>query len=538
MFGKVTEALKKKCFKKYEVDQNILDAFCEMNKAQWRREDATASENGYIWIGMFMVEKWMSWMQPKLVSAKAMEEKYQLKTLVLDWEYNEELEKLYASYGFEFVSLKIGMFKDPIGCLYGIWKAVWAFIFLGGGKNIVKLTYRNRQIGQYIYDTVIRTNNGIYTIEHTRTPLCFKKVWTSYWFLHSLELVAKKYKPSIYSYDDIVYDEGMITQMMHARNVRLVKCGIENVITEIPWSEKPQYWPDLYANVMRAEIEGLSEEGRKAFIERADRDIERQFSGLTGDTREAELIFKNKQEIAVEDIKKIMQLDPNKKTVVIFAHCLSENPHKCSIQLYEDNYTWLVETLKFVREIDNVNWVLKGHPVAAAKYRETGVMEAIYDEYKNENLHWFPNEYNSKLITQIADAIVTIYGTAGREYSCLGIPVVHTGKSNYADFGFTHFPKTIDEYHEILRHMDQIKPLTEEQIQMAKLVFISFNNIRNAKHDAYNDRMKELDAMFYQDLIKQESFEKHTNQTLQEIMDYMKEHDMRETIYYLQGLKL
>lgn len=530
------DKIKKKCYKKFDVDKEILESFCKYNETFWSQEEDIQG-NGYIWIGLFMVEKWMSWMQAKFVFAKAQEEKYKLNTLVLDWEYNEELEKLYQSYGFEFVSLKIKMFQNPIGFIYGMLQAIWAFVTRGTGKRLVGLSYKGRQIGQYIYDTMIRTNKDIYTVNSTRNKLCFKKVMTSYWFLHTLDQIAKKYEPKIYLFDDLVYDEGMVVQMMHQKHAKLVKCGVGGVFHEVSWSDIPQFWPDVFRESVKKEIESLSEDEKKQYIEKANLDVVAQLQGKKGNVREAEFIFKNKQECTGEELKQIMGLDPNKKTVVIMAHCFSENPHKCSKQLYEDSYTWLVDTLKYVRNIDNVNWVLKGHPIAAVKYNETGVLEGIFEEYKNENLYWYPNEYNSNLLAQIADAIVTVYGTAGLEYPCLGIPVVHTGRASYEGFGCTRFVESIEAYYEQLKNMDKIERLSEQQMEMAKIVFVAYSGMRKRKFDALDDRMHQIDALFYKDLTQHVSYDVHNNMTLQEIMAYMKEHDIKETTYYQLGLE-
>lgn len=535
MLKKTIEKLKQKCYKRFPGDADMVEAFCKENQKIWGEKNVESASGEYIWIGMFMVEKWMTWMQPKFLFSKKLEEKYQLNTLVLDWEYNEQLEKLYRSYGFDFISVKMEMFRNPLGFIYGMLKAVQTFICRGTGKGITMLQYKGRQIGQYIYDNTVRTNAGVYTLESTRNAVCVKKVCTSYWFLNTLEKIAKRYTPKIYLFDDLVYDEGMIVQMMHRKKVRVLKCGVEGIFYEIPWAPQPQYWPDYFEHKIKNVIAEMSEQEKKDTIAQADEILRQRFQGNQGDVREAQRIFKNKLDCSADELKDIMGLDKNKKTVVIFSHCLSENPHKCSTQLYEDCYSWLIETLQYIRDIDNVNWVLKGHPVAARKYGEEGVLESLFEKYKSENIHWFPNEYNSALTTQIADVVLTIYGSAGMEYSCLGIPTVHTGKAFYADFGYTVFPKSIDAYKEQLRNMDKLERLTQEQREMAKLVFICNAKVRAEKFDEYDEQMRELNSNFYNDINEGRNFDASNNLAFKEILEYMKDHDMRETSYYQNG---
>lgn len=532
--------LKQKCYKAFEADESIVKEFVELNAKYWNhsQEERKEDSSKYIWIGLFMVEKWMSWMQPKFIFAEGLQDKYHCNTLVLDWEDNKELASLYKSYGFSFISVKIRMFKDPIGFLYGLCRALSFFIFGGTGKKLCSLKYKNRKIGQYIYDNTVRTNANIYTINNARTKVCFKKICTSYWFLHTLELIAKEYEPFIYLYDDLVYDEGMVVQLMHSKNARVMKCGVGAVFREIPWSDEPQYRSDIWRGIISDRLSSLTENEKQDIIVKVTNELEQRFKGENGDTREAEYIFKNKKELSSEEIKSEMGLNPNKKTVFIFTHCFSENPHKCSFQLYDDSYTWLEETMKIVREVDTVNWVIKGHPIAAIKYNEVGVLEHMYEKYKNENLYWFPNEYNSSLVTEIADAIITVYGTAGIEYSCLGIPVIHTGYAAYSNFGYTYFPQSIQEYTDLLKNISEINRLDEEQIKTARIVFSLYNQMRSRYFDEYDDQMNELNNLFYNDINEHKSFFEHNNTVFHEIMKYMDSHEIKNTKYYLKALEV
>jgi len=61
-------------------------------------------------------------------------------------------------------------------------------------------------------------------------------------------------------------------------------------------------------------------------------------------------------------------------------------------------------------------------------------------------------------------------GTAGMEFSCLGIPCILAGESTYSGFGFTVEPQNAAEYEEQLRHIDELPRLSEKQIRAAKIV--------------------------------------------------------------------
>lgn len=42
-----------------------------------------------LFIGLFMVEKWMPWLEQKLLYAKGIQDKTGIRPIVADWEYNE-----------------------------------------------------------------------------------------------------------------------------------------------------------------------------------------------------------------------------------------------------------------------------------------------------------------------------------------------------------------------------------------------------------------------------------------------------------------
>ena len=51
----------------------------------------------------------------------------------------------------------------------------------------------------------------------------------------------------------------------------------------------------------------------------------------------------------------------------------------------------------------------------------------------------------------VSDALVTFHGTSAIEYACLGKPVLVADKGWYHDAGFVLFPKSRDNYLELLK---------------------------------------------------------------------------------------
>lgn len=204
----------------------------------------------------------------------------------------------------------------------------------------------------------------------------------------------------------------------------------------------------------------------------ADQMLEDLFKGK-GDWNVANA-YENKIVASRKTVLSKIGIHNEKKNIVIMSHVFSDDPHCTEKMLYRDYYTWLTETLKLTKGIDEVNWILKPHP-GRASYQEDGVVEELYQKYKHSSLYWMPDEFSTLVLREIADVIVTVSGSAGYELSCLGIPVVCTGRPFYSYFGYTINPQTVDEYKKILQSINKIEKLDENKIEIAKLVFYAYN---------------------------------------------------------------
>ena len=535
MFRRVETFLEKKLLGKFDVDERVLQDFCKANKEIWGIEDNKEDipQNGYLFIGLFMVEKWIPWLEQKLLYAKGIQDKTGIRPIITDWEYNEKLERLYHSYGFGFLSLKKEMFANPLGCLYGMMKAVKFLLFEGTGKKMIEKKYKGGNVGQFMYDTIIRTNQDIYTIRSARNKVCFKKVFTTYWFMNSLNKVYRRYRPVCYIFDDLIYDEGMVVEYMRKQGSRVINCTMDSRLLVPDYTKNTVHWPDFDKVIMKRKLQKLSEKEKKEYIEQAKEELEARFQGKNGDARDSKAAFTGKKEGSREELVSVMGLDPEKKNVVFCAHTLSESAHRCSRQAYQDTYTWMEETMKYVRNRRDANWIIKVHPVAAVKYGEGNVLESLYDKYKSENLHLFPDEYNSALVGKLADVVVTIYGNAGSEYACLGIPVILAGNAVYSGLGYTIDAFTKEAYESALEQINDHPPLTEEQKDTAKLVFTYLSRRINQKLDAFSKKLIEINWKFDAEMMAGGSVKDLNTEAKNFVKEYGK--DVKKTNYYLKG---
>lgn len=200
-------------------------------------------------------------------------------------------------------------------------------------------------------------------------------------------------------------------------------------------------------------------------------------------TDDVRRLMTGKSEKSIEDIREQLELDPNKKTCVIFSHVAWDAAFFYGTSLFDDFEQWLFEVVKFVAsECPYTNWIVKLHPFNVFKLaREEGHSEET-EMRLLRTLMPLPDHIkimraNTDISTfsmfPIIDYGLTVNGTIGMELPCFGIPTVIAGTGRYDSYGFTIEPRTKAEYFECLRTLHTIPRLTTEQIRLARRHFLA-----------------------------------------------------------------
>lgn len=180
-----------------------------------------------------------------------------------------------------------------------------------------------------------------------------------------------------------------------------------------------------------------------------------------------------KQQKSAEVVRAQLGLDPGKKTAVIFSHVLWDANLFYGEDLFEDQETWLVETVRAACANPEVDWVVKLHPANLYKAaRELNDKIAIRERVGELPAHVKLLEPDTDLNTfslfSVADYGITIRGTVGMELPCFGAPVLTAGTGRYSGFGFTIDSATAAEYLDRLARIQEIPPLSAEETELAR----------------------------------------------------------------------
>jgi hypothetical protein len=179
--------------------------------------------------------------------------------------------------------------------------------------------------------------------------------------------------------------------------------------------------------------------------------------------------IKTRAEVAAQ-----LGLDPAKKTAVLYSHVLWDANLFYGDDLFEDQETWLVETVRAAVANPRVNWIVKLHPANMYKAGsdelndEVAIREAVGELPPHVKLLRPDTDINTYSLFDVADYGITIRGTIGMELPCFGIPTLTAGTGRYSGLGFTNDSASADEYLAKLARIEEIPPPSEEETLLGK----------------------------------------------------------------------
>ena len=176
----------------------------------------------------------------------------------------------------------------------------------------------------------------------------------------------------------------------------------------------------------------------------------------------------------VEAVRAQLGLDPAKPTAIVFSHVLWDANLFYGDDLFDDQETWLVETVRAACANPLANWVVKLHPANLYKARagelndEAAIREAVGELPPHVQLLRPETDINTFSLFAVADAGITIRGTVGMELPCFGAPMLTAGTGRYSGLGFTIDSATQEEYLGRLARIHELPRLTAEETQLAR----------------------------------------------------------------------
>ena len=140
--------------------------------------------------------------------------------------------------------------------------------------------------------------------------------------------------------------------------------------------------------------------------------------------------------------------DPSRPIIAVYASNWFDFPHACGMVHFRDFLDWLQATVEVAVGNQRVNWLFKAHPCDDwyGGVTLSDLMPAVsYPHIRLADKRW-----NGSALMDCVDGLVTYHGTAGIEFAAAGKPVLLTDKGWYHDVGFAKWPKSRQEYLDLL----------------------------------------------------------------------------------------
>ncbi|MFC1914427.1 hypothetical protein ACFLXF_04050 [Chloroflexota bacterium] len=456
-------------------------ALLELNRLKWAKLDVHESQrDGYVLMDA-LLDNPIFYLASAVVGKHIGYKKNLGVLFLLPIFHDRKAKKICASYrpdGFVYLNLKR---LDPGIRSRSFRDARRICRETKTGEELLKLEYEGILIGDLIYDSYLRrTREG--TIDKVGPEL--------FGFIHDAVMTKKyydklfrKYKISAVVMASMAYTEGGLLARVAVKN------GVEVYLTrrKPPVSLTVRRYRDMGeirtydgrpgASLVDYIYDECQEEAVKAAEVYLKKRMEPEYPELKG----VDYFYpygSSKTLLGKDEVVEMLGLNARKPMVVIMSHALTDAVHSSNWWLFRDYLTWLRETLGFVRNCDNANWLVKVHPHAETydcRQKEEQEVERITRGLSSHTIRLLPKDINSKSLLDFADVIITARGSAGLEFSCFGIPCILAAESVYSGFGFSIEPGSREEYFEMLRKVEEIGRLSAEEINRAKvLAYIHF----------------------------------------------------------------
>lgn len=471
---------------KYADAEKVFDDFCTVNSPYWEKLDRLES-SPVILVEGFLAEYGPNYLMRTGIITKALEKVSDARPVILLVHGTKEepyKRKLYESFKvFECVGIYDDIYarltvlkKILIGILTRFYFHYSEFLFLfGRGESFIKLSFRGIQIGDMLYDEMIKEcQKGKYTVRYIVRDhyYLFKKTFV---YFFALDELCRKFNIKYYVSTHSQYiTYGLLLRYFYHKDIVCIETTDDQVFIHNELFV-PRYHMAMHKMIADQLPAILQNED---LLQQAKSELESRFAGKI-EQIDAQLAYGGKQIYTKQDLKLKINIQNDNPIVFIFAHIFSDTPRGSSENLlFMDFYQWLLETLRHVRTIKNVNWIVKPHP-SVKPYNEEGKVEEVVHKFKGKNssIYVCPSDFSTAGLIGSADAITTCQGTVGLEYSCVGIPTVLAGSPFYSGFGFTSEPKSKKEYFDVLGDVGCLKPLSLDQIKTALAVYMGFKNV-------------------------------------------------------------
>ena len=459
---------------KNNYDVNEMNDFIKENHNYWSQNIKQNKSKSKILITDFVSVIGYTSLMSIIGKYASLIEKSNLEAILREKDFRGE--KIIRSYGVnKFYRIDLGSFFIKLKYFL---KAINIIFKIKNVDEFIKLRVKKINLGMIVYDHILRHSG----IEQTR-KLNFKFVnflSESLKYNDDFKVFFKenKFKYVVQSETQFI-PSGIFFEnaLIHRNKVLAHEGGTKEVSVRIYKNISQKFQSrSLFSKKLFNKL--LKDQGKRKIVI-AKKLISKRFRGKSSsqDLRGALIAYRPKIKFNKKFICKKFNWDYKKPIIAIFASDFYDGTFGVSWRAYRDNYTWFVETIKNIRKLKNVNWLIKKHPVENPKKDHNKIFDEIVSISKsNNNIALFDDNLNSGSLINVVDVIITQSGSAGLEYPCFGIPSIVTSESYYGGFNFTNEANNKKKYLNLLKKINssKIKTLKINTDRALNYFYLSF----------------------------------------------------------------
>lgn len=368
--------------------------------------------------------------------------------------------------------------------LLSYFKSVFVYYkYMCSDMDLKNLKYTDVKMGDFIIDSYLKSYGIDYSSTYKDSKI-FKLIFES---IYLINFYNKIIDPSIYKIIIVTHTQyvhyGILARVAYQKNIQVIETTDMALLLSDPINNHKIEYPSYHSSLRyMIKTRNFNIKNKEELIKNSKTNLDAR---LRGKFKQYDLVaaYSNKKVYNDSELRSILKINNKNPFVFILAHVFSDAPLSIGeTMLFIDYYEWLIFTIKQASLNKDINWIVKPHP-SSYVYNEDGIVRKIISDLKPDNIFLSPEDFNTSSMQNLAKAIVTARGTAGVEYSCLGIPVILSGDAFYSGFGFTREPNSKIEYGQILNQLPDIDYPSQNSISDALLVYGSFVDLSHLEND-------------------------------------------------------
>ena len=399
--------------------------------------------------------------------------------LLTDLNENNDFIELFKSFNIKnifylsYTKIDFKILILLLNSFFHLLLIVIKILFLGSNWFVKKFKIKNIYFGDIIYDTYVRKEQG-FLYKNFINIKFIKILFIGLYRIKFIDqlLIKNKYSLVVCNTDVYTSSAAIALRLSLKRKINVLMI-VNNFFR-------------FYTNLNQAFISHITVEKKhlkvksknyKNWKKKINFYLNKRFTGEIKD-RDAIKAF-NKNKASLNDFLSANKINLKKYNRIGFfaPHAFSDANYAAGGSLFLGFFDQFKKTVEMLKEEKKILWFINPHPNSAL-YNENYIIENYMKAIKSENLITTYKKINTYDLLKISDIILTGKGTVGIEAACLGKKPILSGPAPYSLLGFTHNPKNLNEYKNLILNKNSNYKLSKKQIYTAKKAFytMAFKN--------------------------------------------------------------